>query len=116
MEKASLQGSASSAAVSQAQLQGRVAELEAEAASLKASGAGERGGLEAALDRAQQQSRALQRNLDEANVEIEARIEKSKQFANVRQMMAKKNDVIAGLRKHLRENGIAVDGDVAASD
>mmetsp|Transcript_9611 Transcript_9611/g.29249 ORF Transcript_9611/g.29249 Transcript_9611/m.29249 type:complete len:309 (-) Transcript_9611:537-1463(-) len=115
-ERAALSGSASAAAVSQASLEGRIAELEAEVAMLRAAGIGQRGGQEAALEAAQQKIASLMTQLAEAQTEIEARIEKSKQFANVRQMMAKKNEVIANLRKQLRENGIPVADDVSASD
>ena len=114
-ERKALSGSASAAQISQAALQGRVAELEAEVNSLRASGAGS-GGLEAALAHAQEQAQHLKRQLEEATTEIEARVEKSKQFLNFRQMMAKKNDVIAALRTQLKDNGILVSGDVAASD
>lgn len=106
-------GGARSGLKTEAALQGRVAELEAEMSSLKANGGA---AANASLARAEEAAKALSRELEEAREEIEARIEKSKQFANVRQMMAKKNEVIAGLRKQLKEHGILAEGDVVPSN
>mmetsp|Transcript_11200 Transcript_11200/g.24084 ORF Transcript_11200/g.24084 Transcript_11200/m.24084 type:complete len:325 (+) Transcript_11200:151-1125(+) len=58
----------------------------------------------------------LTSQLEEAQTEIQARIEKSKQFANMRQILAKKNAVVKDLRDQLSANGIAIKGDVEATE
>ena len=72
--------------------------------------------LMAELRTAQARVEELSAQLEEAQNEIAARMEKSKQFGNMRQMLAKKNAVIKGLRDQLKANGIAMAGDVDAQD
>jgi len=53
--------------------------------------------------------------VDAARAEVTARVERSTQFVNMRQMLAKKNLVVRQLREQLQANGIYVD-DVDAVD
>ncbi len=117
--------STSSAAVAGAvpELQGPVARLEAELRVARAArpppplpGASPSGGAATAeLAEAKRRADDLAALLDEARAEIDARVEKTKQFANMRQMMAKKNATIKELRDKLVENGLLVPGDVTAA-
>jgi len=54
-------------------------------------------------------------DLDAARAEVSARVERSTQFVNMRQMLAKKNLVVRQLREQLQAHGIFVD-DVDAAD
>jgi len=54
--------------------------------------------------------------LDEARAEQTTRIEKSAQFTNMRQMLAKKNSVVRRLRDELQAHGIHVDDVDAIED
>jgi len=72
--------------------------------------------LRAELQTQQERVMDLSSKLDEAQNELQARVEKSKQFANMRQMLSKKNAVVKQLRDQLRVNGISVADDLAATD
>jgi len=124
-ENASLSSTSAASGDSAAALRGQVARLEAELAALRSAPPPEpvvvtdhstTESLKSELQSAQSRVADLSSRLEEAQTEIQARVEKSKQFANMRQMLAKKNTVVKGLRDQLVANGIAVAGDVAAYD
>jgi len=123
-ENKSLSSASSTSGDSAKALQGQVARLEAELAALRAAPPepvvvtdhASVDSLKAELQSAQERAADLSGRLEEAQQEIQARVEKSKQFANMRQMLAKKNAVLKGLREQLVANGIAVAGDVSAYD
>jgi len=67
------------------------------------------------LHEAQDANAQLTADLDRANAELDARLERSTQFVNLRQMLKKKNDMVSQLRNTLADHGIRVD-DVDAYD
>merc|ERR1719313_2813936 len=124
-ENKSLSSASASSGNSAAALQGQVARLEAELAALRAAPPPEPvivtdssnlDAIKKELQEAQGRVADLSGRLEEAQQEIQARVEKSKQFANMRQMLAKKNAVLKSLRDQLVANGIAVAGDVSTYD
>jgi len=112
-ENKTLSSSSSSSATSSAALQGQVARLESELAAARSAPAAHSGvdSLMEDLRSSQSQVSDLSEKLEAAKVEIEARIEKSKQFANMRQMLAKKNATVTALRDKLKAAGIPIDMD-----
>mmetsp|Transcript_44147 Transcript_44147/g.73264 ORF Transcript_44147/g.73264 Transcript_44147/m.73264 type:complete len:321 (-) Transcript_44147:495-1457(-) len=114
-----LTSSATGTDESVAALQGQVAALEAQLAAAREAPPVAHSGVDSLMSELQQaQARVseLASSLEDAQAEIAARVEKTKQFANMRQMLAKKNAVVKGLRDQLTANGIPVTGDVAAVD
>ena len=67
--------------------------------------------LMAELHAAQARIAELSEQLDDAQAELSAKLEKTKQFLSMRTMLTKKNVVIKQLRDQLKENGIAPIGD-----
>ena len=67
------------------------------------------------LHAAQDANAEMAAEIDALRAEAAQRIERSQQFVNLRQMLAKKNTVVRQLREVLQANGIHVD-DVDAGD
>jgi len=67
------------------------------------------------LHDAQDAAAQLQASLDQAQAELDSRLERSTQFVNLKQMLRKKSDVVRHLRETLEQHGIRVD-DVDALD
>ena len=49
--------------------------------------------------------------VEDAQAELSAKLEKTKQFLSMRTLLTKKNVVVRQLREQLKENGIAPAGD-----
>jgi len=101
-----------------ASLRAQVAELQAELdgahAPPQAGGSGV-DSLMQELHSLQEVNSQLAADLDASRAEASARVERSQQFVNLRQMLAKKNALVRNLRGVLQDNGIHVD-DVDAQD
>lgn len=112
-----LVSTASGGAEELAALKGQVAELQSQLNSAREAPPVAHSGVDSLmleLQQSQERVSELTSSLEDAQAEIAARVEKSKQFANMRQMLAKKNGIVKGLRDQLIANGLQVPGDVAA--
>jgi len=58
----------------------------------------------------------LAAQLDQANAELDGRLERSRPFVNLQQMLRKKNDVVRRQREVLQQHGIHMEGDIDAND
>jgi len=107
-------------------LQGEVARLEAELAArsmapaepVLAMSPGKAAGVDqlmAELHAAQERVAELSVEVDDAKAELEAKLEKTKQFLSMRSMINKKNLVIKGLREQLQAHGIPPLDDIDAT-
>jgi len=99
-------------------LRSQIEELQAELAEAHHSGQQSGAGAETLLrelHESQDANAQLAAALDEARAEQTQRIERSAQFTNMRQMLAKKNAVVRQMRDTLAANGIHVD-DVDATE
>jgi DNA repair exonuclease SbcCD ATPase subunit len=103
-------------------LRAQVAELQAElqnALDAQAAQGAEHGSgvdsLMRELHAAQDANAEMAAEIDTLRAEAEARLERSPQFVNLRQMLGKKNSVVRQLRETLQAHGIHVD-DVDAGD
>jgi len=101
-----------------------VADLQAQVAELQEAlhqaqdgntGGGNTDALMHELHGLQEHNAQLTADLDAARAEASARVERSPQFSNMRQMLSKKNLLVRQLREQLQAHGIYVD-DVDAQD
>jgi len=60
---------------------------------------------------AQARIQELSMQVEDAQAELSAKLEKTKQFLSMRTLLTKKNVVVRQLREQLKENGIAPAGD-----
>ena len=115
-----MKSTSASSDVTVAQLQGKVVQLEAELTRVRAelssaSSSMKVPDLSTELSEAHRRADSLSELLEDARTEIAARVEKTKQFGNMRLMMQKKNATIKELRDILVSHGLSVPGDVAVS-
>ena len=107
-------GGASAADQAMAELHQQIADLQHELSIAQQSG-GQNDALMNELHGLQDANAGLAAELDAARAESQQRVERSQQFVNLRQMLAKKNQVVRQLRETLQANGIPLD-DVDAQD
>lgn len=121
LDAAGLGGAAGGASDSMevADLRAQVAQLQDELQHAHRGGGGGGGSgvdtLMRELNGMQENNAQLAAELDASRAEATARVERSTQFVNLRQMLAKKNLLVRQLRETLQANGIYVD-DVDAVD
>jgi len=108
-----------------AYLQGEIARLESELAAARAMPMeplllpGQAAGVDslmAELHSAQARIEQLTNDVDDARAELQAKLEKTKQFLSMRTLLTKKNMVIKQLRDQLGAHGIASVDDIGATD
>ena len=105
--------------------QGEIARLESELAAARAMPMeplllpGQAAGVDslmAELHSAQARIEQLTNDVDDARAELQAKLEKTKQFLSMRTLLTKKNMVIKQLRDQLGAHGIASVDDIGATD
>lgn len=100
-----------------AMLKATIMALEAELAAERAAAAQapqQGSGVESLMGElrdAQSRIQELSMQVEDAQAELSAKLEKTKQFLSMRTMLTKKNVVVRQLREQLKENGIAPAGD-----
>ena len=111
-------GDAAHEAAEAGHLRAQLAAVEAELQEARASqqaGGGATEQLMEELRSLQDYNAQLAADLDAARAEVQQRVERSTQFVNLRQMLAKKNMLVRQYRETLQANGIPMD-DVDAQD